>query len=944
MKVCDMLATMVSSKKKVDEEIQQYQLKIKNLEKELESVVSKPTSDGDGDNSLLQSQDKSTDESVVNEEQKSLESDNEIIEELKTQIKILKEIQKEKDRQSQIIKEQHSQLLTVVQEKENKIAQLENELTEKDEIASEKLCNFYKNEIEDKQKEIDRLAGHLKKCSCYLQEIVNKELWEKNKEIEKLHSRQVNSPEIVKLRKKEQQLKVLVEKISELGLDTKLKQELDINDLPSYHKNLHDEQNTTHNKQLELIEQLNAQVKVLENELDKSEKLRHESNEVCNLLNIRLEELAVFLDSLLKNKSVLGFLGTQKERKLREIVNTSLDLSKSFNMSLLLNADNSLTHLSNLSSILKCSNANEEEPDGSYETLSIIPDNVTLTYQNHLHKKRRSQLSNDDVVAVLRNQIVNLKSELQLRDIELNRLNANSKLSETDDLACKNLNQEACKVVTSQKHHLANYLSECASESEGWSEPDRAVSRARMGINESLNLSPNAKSVRFSESTDDDSLSVSALCKKRLEADESDAKLELVKRTEQLEDLKKQLVNSVTKEEHQDVIERKEKEMKTLENNLKKNLQDLVDKLEEARRNINDLEHSNSEKLKSLKENYETQIRNLENHYVDNYCKKSDVENKLEGLNGIIEELTKKIKCYDDILEASRNKEREYDNKIVEYQQMVSNLKKELDKSNMEYSDAVLQMNRLANIKTNLEQDLKRCVDKERELKQQMEEIRTDVCNLNADYQQKISSLHKQNSELRVKISSLESNNAELHNRFVRGNEAKQHLSATMPNVKNDIHFQDFSGFNGSRNRERVETERQEANASPDLGIESDQGRMSSLEMLGHVTTRPLLQTLELTESMNNMLEENKPMQNVPCCQVCSQKLIEMEKDNTDLKKKLLRMRRALEESANQLSLANQRKKEVEKTICKQIHKTSQVLRKAKANLDSGSENDVLKM
>lgn len=52
-------------------------------------------------------------------------------------------------------------------------------------------------------------------------------------------------------------------------------------------------------------------------------------------------------------------------------------------------------------------------------------------------------------------------------------------------------------------------------------------------------------------------------------------------------------------------------------------------------------------------------------------------------------------------------------------------------------------------------------------------------------------------------------------------------------------------------------------------------------------------------------------------------------------------MKRALEETAAQLSLANQRKKQVEKTICKQIHKTSQVLRKAKANLDSGSESDV---
>lgn len=63
--------------------------------------------------------------------------------------------------------------------------------------------------------------------------------------------------------------------------------------------------------------------------------------------------------------------------------------------------------------------------------------------------------------------------------------------------------------------------------------------------------------------------------------------------------------------------------------------------------------------------------------------------------------------------------------------------------------------------------------------------------------------------------------------------------------------------------------------------------------------------------------------------------------ENNYLKRRLLRTRRALEETMNQLTIASQRKKQVEKTICKQIHKTSQVLRKAKANLDSGSETDV---
>ncbi|KAJ8977502.1 hypothetical protein NQ317_017120 [Molorchus minor] len=95
---------------------------------------------------------------------------------------------------------------------------------------------------------------------------------------------------------------------------------------------------------------------------------------------------------------------------------------------------------------------------------------------------------------------------------------------------------------------------------------------------------------------------------------------------------------------------------------------------------------------------------------------------------------------------------------------------------------------------------------------------------------------------------------------------------------------------------------------------------------------------------MSNLLDgEMNQVESVPCGgEHCCQKTLEIAHENSDLKRKLLRMRRALEETANQLNLANQRKKQVEKTICKQIHKTSQVLRKAKANLDSGSDSDIL--
>lgn len=77
--------------------------------------------------------------------------------------------------------------------------------------------------------------------------------------------------------------------------------------------------------------------------------------------------------------------------------------------------------------------------------------------------------------------------------------------------------------------------------------------------------------------------------------------------------------------------------------------------------------------------------------------------------------------------------------------------------------------------------------------------------------------------------------------------------------------------------------------------------------------------------------------------ELCCAKTKEIINENSDLRRRLLRTRRALEETVTQLTMANQRKKQVEKAICKQIHKTSQVLRVAKANLNSGSETDLSK-
>jgi hypothetical protein len=59
------------------------------------------------------------------------------------------------------------------------------------------------------------------------------------------------------------------------------------------------------------------------------------------------------------------------------------------------------------------------------------------------------------------------------------------------------------------------------------------------------------------------------------------------------------------------------------------------------------------------------------------------------------------------------------------------------------------------------------------------------------------------------------------------------------------------------------------------------------------------------------------------------------------LKRRLTRTHHALEETLTQLTVANQRKKQVEQAICKQLHKTHHILKRARINLNAGSMDAV---
>ncbi|EFA01271.1 centrosomin isoform X3 [Tribolium castaneum] len=996
MKACKIIKSMIDSKNKTDSEITTLKQQNEELARELEEVAAK------GDR--RQPESLSNENSMDEQSGELIEHYKALTDELDEKNRILTATLKEKDNQMKKLQQQYEDIVKKIKEKEEHIVDLEFDLLT---VSQEKL--------KEKEEEIERLNGIIVQRNSDLQGLVNKELWEKNREIEKLQKKQAS--EIEKLRNdlttKEKQLSLIKEKISELGI------EIDIQ---------------------------NGGISVennLQNELEKSEKLRLEANEVCAVLSRRLEELAVFLDSLLKQKSVLGFLGNKENKRIRHIIDQSLDLSRTFTMSMIINPDKSLLQLTNISSLLNDTNQSEA---------SLLPANMSLTYKSHLYKK--DEEDNAQIIQTLRQQIINLKYELQLRDVELNKMsvcdNFTEISSEKDD---EGLNKSNLNTTST----TLKYKSENQSESEAWSEPDRSVSRARIGLMDgSLKSNSSKKSANTStDSTEDEEDRSSRASKKSVLNESRTTILELHRQVCELSQklnekesaycdvlknnskLKQELDNLEIKlndtelklaqtlqdkiecdrkvqaleEEFRNMNEKDKKledkineielekvealkvakvaeeafevaknEINTLEAKLREK-QDEMNELEEELRNeyqnqlkekVKVLEEESLKKINEMQSGAEQEIKNLRNtiqqlqvEYQLNYVKKCEVEEALEE----IERLKSEVDSLEERLEEMTGVEESTNKRFSDYEERINGLRSDLDNATLQYSEAVLDKTKIANEKALLEQELNRSVLKEIDTKKRLDEVENELQELRQAHQRQVSLLQVQKSKLEVRVSELESSNAELHNRLVKIQAGCGDNVASLsgsPNFVNQIvsfrrQHSDNSGYlseeqfvmddgRGTRSFSRLvsnqnfEIERHEANSSPDLGIESDHGRFSSLETHLNVQ-RPLLQTLELTESMNNLLDvESNHDQDDNCDNVhCCQKTLEMAHENSDLKRKLLRTRRALEETVTQLTLANQRKKQVEKTICKQIHKTSQVLRKAKANLDSGSETDAYK-
>ncbi|CAO1404751.1 unnamed protein product [Diamesa serratosioi] len=213
--------------------------------------------------------------------------------------------------------------------------------------------------LKAKDEEITKLKVELKQTTQNLQGLVNKELWEKNREIEKLN-KMVNSLQAEKKTletaslnsTQNQSFDVLAESYNDQryqeALELKMKAQ---NEMKRLLKELYNSAGNV--KTRDHIKKLEVELKVVVEQQEVTESTLNKCTELCALTMEQLHELAMFLSSLINQKDIQESLSDFTLKGVRSCVNKSLEMSKSLTTSRfsLTIGDTSLMQLGDLSNL-----------------------------------------------------------------------------------------------------------------------------------------------------------------------------------------------------------------------------------------------------------------------------------------------------------------------------------------------------------------------------------------------------------------------------------------------------------------------------------------------------------------------------------------------------------------------------------------------------------------
>uniref|UniRef100_A0A182P736 Centrosomin N-terminal motif 1 domain-containing protein n=1 Tax=Anopheles epiroticus TaxID=199890 RepID=A0A182P736_9DIPT len=742
-----------------------------------------------------------------------------------------------------------------------------------------------------------------------------------------------------------------------------------------------------------IIKQLNDELTKAREEAEKAQKWRKEYADLCAISTHRLEELAGFLDSLLKNKELVGSLSTDSRKAIRNAVDRSLDLSRSLNMSISVTGlsivgNNSLAQLSCLSGYLDQSivdhvvadhsvSEDVEEYDKENRQANVKAGHSTFTYSGMNQTKQ--------MIESLRAENKALRGELMEQQQQ----------------------QHQQRTRRRESKERKSVPIEPISDSEAWSEPDRGVSLARIGLEDSTalrqkntsagpaaSLNTSASGALELSSTSDNEPTFAGLSSQRksvaaaeikqlqdmiasLNKDLQDKNGTLLSVQSQLVDLDSELqrerirlANAQTEangmRQQSDRWEREANESKekaeqaaerlaVLESDIQQrdaqieklrkereqaavDLRVAVMKLETMQTEYSELQQRHRRELdavlakeqlqleelrQSLTESFRNELQlkqqSFDTALAQNYISKNIHQEKVRELN----ELHYRLEDAHNDISTMAQAEEQLRKQLADCERNVLAMKKSLDEATLQASKAAVERTKALNEKRQLESELGYVQDELEQLKVEKNELNEQLQTIVLAQQQTRSSPRASGSGGRGR------------------SDGNQSTSGTDEEIASGVR-------------------RQLENSSPDLGIESDPGRLSNVELKFATSPqqRPLLKTLELTKSMSNLLlnpnqevkqedgespkgsEQEQQEQGADATTVVKHDCAKIEVDYRDLVRRYNKTRHYLSVAYDKIKSSNKVKKQLEIDLKQQIHKTHAVLKTVHRNMDSGNDGN----
>ncbi|XP_034652282.1 LOW QUALITY PROTEIN: centrosomin [Drosophila subobscura] len=810
----------------------------------------------------------------------------------------------------------------------------------------------YEHTMAEQELKIKQLQAEVKKKTANLQNLVNKELWEKNREVERLtnlvaanqQQQQQPLPEINEDCNGSMDLQqsfTEVEYTKALERNKLLQRKVDV----LIHRLGEDQQNSA------VIGQLRQELRQVQADAESANKWRLECADVCGVLTNRLEELAGFLNSLLKHKDVLGALAADRRHAMRRAVDRSLDLSKSLNMTLNITgtslADQSLAQLCNLSEMLYTDADADADADAE-------ADASHKTYNSHEEIRAAASAGPG---AAISPTLEHLKAENKALKREL------EKRRSTDGQQ----QRKERRSLPLPMQQLDNQ-----SESEAWSEPDRKVSLARIGLEETSHSLATAEH-RASESESEGRRACSAR-QERSRHSERIAQLEeqIAQRDERVLNVQCQMVDLDNRYKQEQLrcmeISQQMEQLRAVNEALKADLQAIgtqedqqmdelqrlvelktkqIDQLELAKSTltadaqVTDMElQAAQQQLLQMEQEHAVAVDQAQAELAQ---LKLEAAQKLEEVQRLHQEALERdwvaLSIYQEqtreLLELQRSLEYHQENEIELKQTLVENelatraLKKQLDESTLQASKAVMERTKAYNEKLQLEK-------RTEELRLQLE-------------------LLKNGQQQQQRQPPARSNSSDVSQSGYTSEEVAVPMGP--PNGIHSTVPANMAVVVGRMN-----------SSSPDLGIESDAGRISSVDLCP-ATQRAIHTTVELhndtlsgvkdgkhkgfrfvkgknlplnlcfTEPVSpdtgNALNVSQQQQQPSAAATIAHDCAKVDQENAELRRKLIRTKRAFEDTYEKLRLANKAKAQVEKDIKNQILKTHNVLRNVRSNMEN---------